>query len=425
MTYEIESLSRLRFAIEPTGSYAIINSVTASFTDIKILEATIELIGEQLTNETVQQRIDRQAFNINSRRRCNLSFTSYLNGTGVSASKGITAVASPVGSILKTVMGKETFGVGGGIVSLGGNRKYVTDFTTAAGSAFGCVNPTNNRLECIRVLKTSTVQHTASVGFSFTPASASIAYAAANYAFNQDPSSSLQFFVEGSRNTNDRWNLMGLNGGFSLKTEIGQLPTITFDFKEGANWASSSQGSLLQTANYTDATPPPFVDGLVYLNSINTDLVSAGEALSPIDVASFEITPNVSYTSVMSERGVNNILRKRRERSVPVATGKFISYYEDTNYFAVKDNITSTTTNSIGGTRLVDIGFQVGTIPGQTVFISMPACQLTNVNRVDAGGLAGVEVSFACFEPTHAVPANTLVVEEQDAAFSPLSIHFL
>lgn len=428
MTYESSQLKRVRYYIEPESSYAIDNqaNLATQFSDIKVTEFSYAINVEQLENATMMQRLDRFREKINSRRRSEATLTTYLNGTGVTASYNVTATSNPVGALLKATMGGEYLSKGSGLISAG-TANYICNLSNSVrvGGAVGVVNPTTNRLVCTRVIATgsTTTAITTSVGFGFSPTSGSVVYGSSNYYLGNNPSTSVQLYVDDSNEEDDHWNLLGLQGGFSLDMPIGELPTITFDFK-GASWASGSNVAILQNATYSDATPPPFVDGMVYFNSINTNLSGSRSAMSPIDVQSFELTPNISYIEILSERGVNNILRMRRQRSIPIASGKFVTYYDDTTYWRIKENVGATTTNAIRGTRFADIGIQIGTLPGQTVFISMPQCQITNVQKVDAGGLNGVEVSFDVHEPEYAA-YNPVFDTDVDLNYSAFTIHLL
>lgn len=429
MSYNIEALKRIRYYIEPNGLYAIDNqtNVASAFKDIKVSEATMEIIGEQLDNATMNQRIDRFSPKINSRRRCNLSLTTYLNGTGVSASLDVQATVNPIIELLYTTMGYGITSVGSTLVNTPGSRFYDIGSISASveGCAIGMINPTTNRLECIRIVGTGSnaSQLTSSVGFSFTPTTGSTVYGSATCYLKNDPDSSLQFYVEGDQD-DDKWVLMGLQGGFSIKTELGQLPTVTFKLENGAYWTSGSATSGLTEADYTDALPIPFVDSLIYFNPMNKDFTTTNQ-MTPIDCFSFEITPNISYIDILSERGIGNILRKRRNRNVPVLSGKFVTYYDDKTYWQIKDNVGTSSANSYHGIRFVDIGFQVGGDPGNTVFISMPQCQITNVQRVDAGGIAGIEVSFDAHEVDYVTTDPVANINYYDLAKSAFSIHFV
>lgn len=432
MAYEIESLKKIRYYVEPNGSYATNNeaNIATQFTTVKAVEATAEVNTEQLTNETMMQRIDAQYANINARKRCNLSLTSYLNGTSQVVSKSVSpATTYALPNILATIMGAVTYSNGTGLRAASATGLYSLDSasTFKPGTAIGMYNSTYNRLECARVQRYDSTANavTTSLALSFTPASGATVYGGSTCYLTQDPNKSLQFYVEGV-NPQDKYVLMGLQGGISFKFDIGALSTVTFDLKNGANWVTSSDTSTaLSPANYSDAMPPPFVNGLVYAQIANSGSTGTRDTLSTLDCFSFEITPAIDYLDVTTEGGTNNILRKRRNRTVPIVAGKFVTYETGLvarNFMAIRDNNYSL--SKISGSNFLDIGLQVGTEAGNTVFLSMPQCQVVNVQRVDAGGLAGVEVSFEAHESDVAIPAGS-DLDNTDLAKSAFSIHFL
>lgn len=403
--FAVEKIKRVRVYVEPNGSYAVDNqaNVATAFSDIKTKEFSMDLTAELLENDAMMQRLDRKLPKVLARRRSKASLTTYLNGTGTAADVGVTAVTSSLSNIFEAVMGGQHHSKGTGVVSCPAAGNFVLDSaaTIYPGSAIGWVNPTTNRMECVRVVASSSINTiTSSVGFSAFPASGSVLYGSTTCYLTQDPDTSLQFYVEGG-NFTDKYNLLGLQGGFKLKTELGQLPEATFDF-EGANWVTGSATNEIANANFDDATPPPFVDGIFYAAIATAHITGSRSNLPVLDIASIELTPTIAYVDVTTEMGVNNILRKRRNRTAPVMTGKFTTYVTDADLIEalmeIRDNIYYGGANKILRQQQMDIGLQIGTQPGSTVFIAMPQCQITNIQRIGVGDLAGYEVSFDVLE---------------------------
>lgn len=428
MSFEIEKIKRIRFYKEAPGSYAVDNqaNVDTQFQDIKMSEASMELNAELLENEAMMQRLDRKLPKVLARRRSKFSFTTYLNGTNQPVSNSVTPTSSALPDLVSVVMGGNFKSNGTGLVSnpTAGFFKVDNASTFLPGTAIGVLNSTNNRLECVRVMSANTSSNhlTTSVGLSALASSGSVVYGGTTCYLTQDPSSSLQFYVEG-QNFTDKYNLLGLQGGMKIKTELGALPQLSFDL-EGASWVTGSATNELVVADYVDATPPPLVDGIFYAAVSVTNNTMVRSNLPVIDVASIELTPTIAYVDVTTEMGVNNILRKRRNRTAPVMTGKFTTYVTDADLIQalmeIRDNIFYGGTNKILNQQQMDIGLQIGTQPGNTVFISMPQCQLTNVQRIDVGGIAGYEVSFDVLESEVADGSANM-----DLAKSAFSIHFM
>lgn len=437
MSYEIDQLKRIRLYVEPNGSYAIDNqaNLATAFQDIKATDAKATLNLEQLENATMMQRLDGKLPMVNARRRSELTLTSYLNGTGTAAGLSTAPITSSLSNLLSTIMGGVNYVTGTGVQTVsgpnGGMYKVDSAVSFKPGSAFGLLNTTTNRLECVRVqaMNQNNNTITASLGQTFTPVSGAVMYGGTTIYLTQDPNKSLQFYVEGVNNY-DKWNLLGLQGSIGLKTEIGALPTIDFNLK-GASWISASATNAttaLNEAVYSDATPPPFVDGLVYVGLVNSSSTTGRGAMVPVDCPAFEFTPAIDYIDVESERGVNNIVRKRRKRAAPIGSGKFTIYETGGNealtYQQIRENLYSGATSLISGSQWLEIGFQVGTTAGNVVFLSMPQCQITDVQRTATGDFATVEVSFNCHESIMTVPSGSTSAM-QDLARSAFTISLL
>lgn len=431
MAYEIHKLRKIQYAIETNGQYAIEITDPTEFTDIKALEddATVELQVEMIDNKTMKQRIDGFNPKVNTRKRCNVSFTSYLNGTNEPIGIDVIPTSSaPNIEVLSVIMGGVLVNAGLGVVdnSTAGNIVLAQTNFIYPGSAIGLVNPTTGEMECARVFAISdsvgsgvTITASLSHNLGFTPASGSIMYGAGNVYLTQDPNRSLQFYVQGA-NSNDTWLAQGLNGGFSLKTELGQLPEISYKFEGGADWTAMPASGSFVPQNFTDATPPPFVDGYVSLGERQADPRNP-TVTSQINVDTIEITPAIAYVDVTTQRGVGNILRKRRNRVVPVATAKIVTYFEDKSYFTARDN----------GTEYF-LELQIGNQPGNTILISLPRVRITNVQvAATSSGLMGQEITFDIFEDD--TSANFFLADQgaeynqatYDFVGSAMSIHFL
>ena len=392
MSYELNKLARVRYYIEPEGSYATNGSGSVTYRDMIVLEdGTFELNKIMLDNNTVAQRVDDKLIQVVSgtQKRCNATFSSYLMGTGTSAGKGTLSITSSLGDFLKAIMGGEHRTTGSGVQTANTAGEFVVNGQANdllyPGTIIGIQNTTTNFVETSQVAayNTTTNALTCSHNFGFTPASGSTVYGASTYYLTQNPATSMQLYVQGAE-TDDTWVLCGLQGGFGLKTELGQLPTIDFKLENGATWFTGSTDDL-SVASYVNSVPPVFTDGFVSFFPLDGTYPEAQSTLTAL--TSIEITPAIAYTDVMSPGGVGNILRKRRNRAVPVVTGKFTIAFEDKSYYTARDNAT-----------LYGLKVQIGNFPGNTVVISMPRVQITNVQRVGAGDIAGQEISFACYE---------------------------
>ncbi len=400
MSYEIFKLSKIQYLRESAGNYAVNLSGTMPYKAIKVLEddASVELLLEMLDNKTMQQRVDGMEPKIPSRKRCNLSFTSYLNGQGTfTQSLGVDPIVStPNGELLNVIMGGFIYGVPTmeTVASMPDSSTIIlaAPLGIYPGLIIGFPNPTNNWApETAYIVSITgsdpnamTCSLSRQLDFSL-PSGSLVTVAATNY-LTQDPDTSLQFYVQGA-NSEDTWVVAGLNGGFSLKTEIGQLPQISYKFENGATWFDCIADDLYPET-YTDANPVSWVDGHVWLTLRNNDSAQIISSQT-LDIDTIEFTPAIAYGDVTSQRGVNNIIRKRRNRVVPVMTGKFVTYFGGKEFWDYREDQND-----------LCIQMQVGNEFGNVVSIVCPRIRVTNAARVETStGLIGVEVTFDVLEP--------------------------
>lgn len=406
MSYEIQQIRRIRYAIEPSGQYAQ-EIADGSFSDIKVTEAEMQTNAEMLENATMQQRLDAAEEKIFARRRGGASITSYLNGSGISAASGSVYATTPVGDLLKVSMGGRYINTGSiNTGTASGSITYAAGAAFPGGSAVGFIN-SSGMFEMARIKSVNTGSRVATLCKSFSQAlsNPTTIYGTATYYLTQDPNESIQLLFEGL-DVDDRWKIAGLNAGFSISTEIGGLPTIAWTFENGATWFTGSIGSGLSEATYSDATPPPFVDGRIHFYPLTQEGSSTNAENFPgcFHASAVEFTPNLTYIDVITECGVNNIARKKRSRSVPVATGKLTGYFENKTAWLDREDV-----------DLYGFSMQIGTEPGNSILISAPRVQIVDVQRVDANELAGYEISFEVLEPIHGTG---------DLNRSAFSIHF-
>lgn len=409
MSYSIEAIKRVRYAIEPSSSYAVNLSGTTTYRDVRTISAEMGTNLEYLDNQTMQQTLDGTEAKIPSRRRSTFNMASYLVGSGTGISGSVFAVDHAHSDLLKTIMGGYYVSSGSGMQAVqtpGTLTQSAVAVDKYVGSAIGVYNTSSNRLEVARVQNYNTTSRgiTLEHQLPFTPPTNAPIYGSQTIYLGSDPQESLQFYVEG-QDSDDNWYLQGLQGNFGLTFANGELLQINYEL-EGATWQTGSTHTLVE-ASYTNGNPLPIVNSkfLFYVHS-----TSSVPAYACLPVNSWELTPNLSYVDITTPCNATNILRKRRSRSVPVAQGSFTAYFTDKTYWNARDAETR-----------YGLAIQVGSTPGNTVYISCPYVQITDVQRVGAEELAGVQVSFEILD-NRLVTANTGFSE---LARSGLSIHFL
>lgn len=384
MSIEISRIQRLRvwsessFATDGTGTLA-------NFVDVPFVEGSLsmDLTQEMLNPEYAQQHLDGRPTQRLGLKRCTLGFSINLAPTGAAAGNATAAQRSPLGVLLRAVMGGEDLGTGSTIndATPGASEN---DWTSASGvqlgSIIGMVTDAG-RFEARPVRTRSTNTVTNRLAFSEAPDNSDVAYSSATYFLTQDPQESLQFIVEGAE-SQDRFVLLGCQASsVSLELPIGQLPRMTFQF-QGASWlygddaATNLTASALASASYT-LTSPVHVVGSVFLQDYDVDTLP-----SALPVSSITLTPSIAYVPQTSPSGVQTIARWRRNRTAPALTGSFVVPFETYAHFDERDTL-----------DLKQLFVQIGDSPGNAVALDVPTMQIINVQPT-TDDIRGVKVDF-------------------------------
>lgn len=415
MSIEVQNVQRLRVFQESSANFGTdLTGSLGSFVDVPFIEGSLSVMLEQemLNTERVVQQIDDLPLWLVGRKSWSLSFGMNLAPTGTAADDGVAAVVGALGTILEVIMGGETLSTGAAVTGTPSTTSVEADASAASismdeGAAFGLL--LGGVLEAREAESHSGAVFAPKLAFSSAPSTSDDFYAAANYYLASNPTGSLQFAVEGLEQ-DDRWLLMGGQlDSISFAITLGQIPRITLNLK-GATWlhgdeaSSSLAGSALGIASYVNDDP-------IYTTGGRFDFVDVGTTTLPSEglcVNALELNLNLSYTEIPCASGVSNIKRWKRTRSTPVVTYAFTTFYEDHGYWDDWDAQTSKA-----------LFAQIGQTAGETLLLSVPTGQITNIQRVDYEGMAGqrVEVQGRNDDDTNDVTT--------DLALSPFRIHLL
>jgi len=411
MSIEIQNVQRIRawsessFAFDGTGTLG-------NYFDLPIREgsAQITLTQDSLDPmQMVQSRVEYRE-EVLGKRSATLTFQMNLSPTGTAATSGVTAVTSPLGRLLKAVMGGEALGTGN--VFTGGTATVPTVSSTAGfavGGAIGWVN-SSGILEVREIEVVSIGSVTVKHAFSAAPTSGN-AIACATYSLTEDPQESMQFIVEGAE-SDDRWLLLGGQavGGMQIAVDPtgAALPTITFNFTF-ANWKTSAEttGTItgaIGTATYSDYSPIVGHAGEFRVFTVGASTLTTS---SRVHVSALAFTPSIAYAPVTSPNGTNTVLRWRASRASPPCEGSFTTFYEDLTWFTGRTNRTD-----------YNIVYQMGTSAGQTVVLTAPTVQAINPQRVaDASQLAAQTLQWKARRDTDVGSTTTALAK------SPWRVH--
>ena len=392
MSIEVQAIQRVRAFVESTFG-ADSSGSAGSFTDLPIVEGSVNLTltRDELNTGILRQHIDDGTVRVLGKRRAVLSFQVNLATTGTLATTSVSAVTSPMGLLLKAVMGGEELAQGS--TSAAGSTASVINVQPghgsrwSAGKAMVWIN-TAGIPELREVESVSTDAITLKRAFSGSPASTNPLYNCATYYMTAKPAQSLAMIVEGLE-ADDRWLLTGgqADGGFtySLDMTAGAIPRLTFNFTF-ANWRASNETSssltgTLGAATYTATSPLVGEAGAFELWTMGTATYAATQLL-PVSACSFE--PHCQFAAVTSPSGTNTIQewQKTTNPDGPVK-GSFTLPYEATTYFANRNARDTLGLMYMAGSSTA--GFA----------LSAPTVQLLNPQRVpDSAGFAAQTVMW-------------------------------
>lgn len=377
-------------------------SGTASYVSIPFVSADCGRDTEQLVNAISKQKKFDRTNNVVGRKMATLSCAMNMDGLGFEAGNETDAVESDdYGRILHTVMGGRFQGAGYQSTALSDSKNLDIGATTfiQPGSIFGLVNPTTGIFETFFVRSDDGSSVTPSRDFGYSPANGQTVYAGGTYYLKQDVTGSLQALVRDSGAENDVWVVSGLQGGFGITMELGQIPQISFNL-EGASWYSGSAGAPSRQ-DYGDKVPPHFSDSAVYLYPTG----SVPSEQNSLNITGISMTFNSpSYTNIMGPGGVNNIVDKvinPIDLQNGACTAELGLYYEDQTYQEGLDNKTMYT-----------LEVRIGSQPGRTVAIVVPCMEIVSCPTNDAGGIAGQTVSLVAHHDSVCVPGSDVELAE-------------
>ncbi len=390
MTIEVHNVQRMRVITESTfGTDA---STGGTLFDVPFVEGsgTFTIDRAMLNPEFAQQHIDGYPTQVLGLKSCTLNFTMNLAPTGLAADDDspTTQVGSgttALGEILKAVMGGENLGIGENVVTGTSSTVFTLDDATTSkateGAVIGLPTGANSAYEMRMIEDEASDVVTLHNELTSAPtAGVDDAHGCATYFMTANPSSSLQFIIEGLGAQN-RFVLMGMQAeSIALELPIGLLPKITFSLK-GVSWLKGSDANYPSTgalgaANYVSTTVLNLTGEFNYLTTTATT-----NALQLVSNVTY--TPNISYGPVTSPHGVQAVSRWRRLRAAPVMAGEFVLPFEEEEFMDDRTNKT-----------LQQIWLQYGNTAGSSVLIGVPTAQIVNTQDNDADGIASQTISW-------------------------------
>jgi len=347
-----------------------------------------------------------------------LNFTMNLASTGTAAIAGQAALQGALGKILAAVMGGQaTLAAGSQVANPGFTTTSsgpVDDGSVwTSGMCAGWVNASSvYEMRELQTVSSNTL--TTKLAYSGTPAENAEIHNAATYYLAADPTTSLQFVVQGMEQE-DRWLVSGCQGGFTLNLPLdGSIPTITFALT-GATWIqigdasgtamAALDGTDLTVATYTNVSPIAGHAGDFRVPILTTASLTAATL---VHVSALAVEPQLAYAPVPSPSGTNGILRWRLTRqNGPSVQGSWTTYYSTDGRWDARAAKTD-----------YGLFYQIGQSAGSSILIAAPTIQIVDVQRADDNGLAGETVTWKARADGDITASGTA-----DQQRSPLRIH--
>lgn len=379
---EITNLQSIVVTEESAANFGTDLSASATYYPVPFKEgsASVSLNWNYLDPQTNQQVMDGYATQIAGPKSATLTLTMPLHSLG-SAADDSTASLGKTDAALLMILGLTWGGIRSGdmgsTVDGGSSTTTAIDVQTGhgsrfeAGGAIGLLSGDNGELEVREVASVSGDTVTVKDVFSNAPGDTDDVYNATTIYPKDNPTSALQFMVQGSL-ANDCWVLIGgqCTSALSISRPNGQIPEVTFTF-EFADFASEAATISQQTfTNYA----PVYSKGFI--------LVGGLPSPESVDAAQQNYTFNGPvYQRVSSPSGTNTTAAWRRSRAVPFVSLDQIDARESSGTIASVFPV-------MAGTQGVHLSDQIGTAAGGSITIVIPSAQAAEYNPVDEGGLA-------------------------------------
>lgn len=252
---------------------------------------------------------------------------------------------------------------------------------------------------------------TPKVGFSAAPTNQATIYNGHTIYLDEAAATSLAFVVETADRDNVYW-LLGMQcTSISLSFTLGQVAKLSFTF-EGADWKQDDSvgtpigGSAISVASFTDAAPPVYVNNQCFFCTGSEPYTYSTSLVHPSAV---DITLALKWQAVPSPNGVNGILGWVLIPESPMASVTLTLPVDSGN---IKTYQAAQLAQTIYG-----FWMQIGNAAGNTVLISLPSLQITNVQQAESTpSLHGMQITGEA-------------IEDQDNAgtsaqyYSPVRIH--
>lgn len=421
MTYYASRIERLR-VIQESSFCADMSGNMTPWSEVPFHEGTLslQLMRNVQTPLHAQQRLGGYPTGVLMPKQAKLNFECNLETFTTKATSTVAATSHWLPEMLEVALGGTNVMTGTAITTGATTTSLPVSVATTLrpGAAVGLVN-TAGALEVREIESKSGSTLTLKHALSNAPAGLATVYGSTTIFYHTRmtgaDSQSLQFACEG-QNVEDRWLVSGgALDSIAITTTPNTIPKLSLGWKfvdwdqaDGAATAGDLTGSVLGASTYTNTNTLVQADSEFRVVTVGTSSISG----TLIEASSIEFRPNISWMPVVTSSGINTVKQWVKVHAAPVITGTFVCPYEDAQtWFDARTNKT-----------LKNIWLQIGSLAADgAVLISVPDCQITDVQRTDVSGVAGQTVSFQSKLDTDTTAESSF----EALAESPFRIAFL
>lgn len=398
-------IGRVRYSIEPNGSYAIDRTGTiGNFFDIRTMEATPTFSQAMVADGRIVQRYFERTLDVLGFDRPSFELRSYFTGYGSAINAAATVTKTKQAQVLEAICGGYSSPGAGSLVASGASTTGCV-VTTGQGGRFtpgGIVWVENSagNYEPTKIKTVSTDTVTFAWALSGTPSVGAVILNSL-HAFPEEPSVAqtyLQILWEAAINREHIFLLCGMQAtALSFAMALGEQPTWAASLSGAQDIhddsiATPQGGSAIAAATYDGGEPTVFRKGGLLFGPM------AATTRTHVCFSSLTFNPAIVHAPIPCASGTQGIREMWRQRG-EAPTLSFTAPIEGTN---AKDWRTARD----AGTKYHALAYAGGGA-GDLRGVECGTLQITDVVEAESNGLRGVTVTCKALEDENSTDQTT------------------
>lgn len=407
MTFSQTGLSRLRYSIEPNGSYSVDRTGTiANFSDIRHMEAMPKLSAEMAPDTSNVQRYWQRTLDQVGFDRPSFELKSYFVGSGLTLNAAGVATKTKQVELLEAIFGGYSGGNGSLVVASPSPTTTGFSVTSGQGTRFTAGDVIWVQLttgyEATRIASVTTDAITLAWALSAAPATGAVVLGSLR-AYLEEPyvaQTSIQLLWEAAANRDRIFLMLGMQASsFALDLGFGSSDATWTATLAGNRWlhdsaiATPQGGAAIAAATYDGAPPTRMLKGQVLFAP------SAGTTRTVMKATKFTVTPNIKHDPIVAPTvdgsGIVQMWRTRGDAPV----------------FEMEFPDEGTTLKTLRAAQRAQTTYKAlawgGSGPGDFRAVDCPTVQLIDVQEAAVNGLRGVNVKAKCLEDATSTDQST------------------